>query len=266
MDQTTGAFTNVLGELAQRGLLPSTRSAVFVGGSLARGWAHARSDMDIVVIAPEPWSSATSTQQSVWLTVPTIQVEVITVAGRRWEIKYWLTSQVEEAMAKVDWEAFEKNGPPSDLGIYETFTLERMCHGIAIDGAAWFAEHRAAVRDSALNSIIALQHLAKADSALEDMVGLREAGEERDAVVPARNAFGFAVDALNASRGEAGLEPKWRPKRVALLNHPCLPLERYWELELCVGLDPRNPGPWLDEVALTCGRLFLDTNLGRPNT
>jgi predicted nucleotidyltransferase len=263
MEQTKNPFANVLGSLAEHDLLPAACLSVFVVGSLSRGWGHARSDIDLVVVTPQGRHSPTSSVQSVGFPTSLIGVEALTIDGRRCEIKYWQPEQVAECMEKASWDAFERGEAEKEFNTSQYAFLERMCHAAVIHGADWFEVQRAAVLDSALNSIIAGDRLSRADSALEDMEGFIEIGDSLSAVMPARIAFGYAVDALNATHGEAGLERKWRPKRVGLLNHPSLPLDRYWDIELGVNLDRHDPRSWLDEVAWTCGRTFLDTMIGR---
>jgi hypothetical protein len=55
-------FAECLSELAWRGLLPERYRAAYIAGSIACGWGHTASDLDIDAVCDEPWTGETTTR------------------------------------------------------------------------------------------------------------------------------------------------------------------------------------------------------------
>jgi hypothetical protein len=241
--------------LRARQLLPSRVRAVFVGGSLARGWGHANSDLDLFVVVDRPWRSTTCAYNPVSLRPATVATEVVQVEHRRWEIRYWHDSQVEQVLAKVSPHDFPHGSAWRTLTDIESTFLERLSRAVEVEGHDWLGRRQDELRRSAFQSIVVTDALLAADSHIEDAVGLLQSGDLDSAVLSARMAFGRAIDALLASNGELGQERKWRARRMRIVTSPIVSFEQYWDVETMRHFDPAAPRRWVEDVARLCGRI-----------
>lgn len=248
--------------LRHEGLIPGDAVAVALAGSRARGWSHARSDADVVVVTDAPWSSPEgSPRQKVDLTLRTIATEVRTLDGLRTELKYWSAAQVREVLDKVTWDRHDDDPAGDALSTNEWYLLARVPHVLPLVGDEWWRCTAEEVERSAFRSCAALRALEQADSCLEDVAGLWASRSLRPAVLMAGRALDHTVDAFTASLGEAGLETKWRMHRICSVGDRIpLSADRFWELRRTP--DDGSVDAWLEEVTHTCQQLMIDVRLG----
>ena len=250
-DMTPGDW---LAPLRTRDLVPEGALAGFVVGSAARGWHNARSDFDIYVITTARWESSTSTPTPVPVDPPSVHSETFFDQDKRWEVTYWLDSQIDQMLAKVSWDAYEAGMVAEDaLSWREELTLARLGNCLPLWGEDWITESRKRLTESAFRSVMVVRSLGKADDAVEDALGQMESGDLECATISARTAFGHAVDALLEGAGEYGSHmPKWRPKRLRAATQDVLPFDTYWAVETMQGCDPADPRPWITRVLTVC--------------
>jgi hypothetical protein len=238
---------------------------VYVSGSVARGWSNENSDLDIYVVTAEPWAGGPDEAAPVALDPNVIPVVATRVGRTRWDIEYWLDSQVEQLIHKVSWASFDRqpSTSPQATGLlpYELNFLERLPYAVALAGEQWLAARRAQAACSAVTSFAASYQVQMAEAFLEDAVGQLKAADIHSSVLSAKMAFGHAVDALLASRGEVGRSWKWRARRFQEVDQDVLKFEDYWALETMRGYDPENPARWVEEVVRTCRRIFFEVVL-----
>ncbi|WP_406739521.1 nucleotidyltransferase domain-containing protein (plasmid) [Streptomyces sp. NBC_00853] len=249
-------YKDSLGELKSRGFLPEDFSAVFIGGSVARGWNNPLSDIDFYVVVPEPWTSATSDHVTVPLTPNRIVTEAFDVDGRRWEIRYWLSSQLDQVLEKISWEDFDGGVVPAyKLNHVEETLLERISKGLPVAGQGWIEEKRRIIDASALKAITVTRELGASDDLVEDALGQLENNDIPSAILSARAAFGHSVNALLAGAGDYDGTDKWRSRRMRAVNPELLPYDLYWEVETMRRLDSQSPEEWVIGVSRLCKRL-----------
>lgn len=250
----------VAGELATRNLRPVDVTAIYIGGSLARGWGHARSDADIFVVSGSPWISDTAESQRVTLDPDTVPVEAIHVDGQRWEIRYWLESQIDQLLDRLSWDAFEGGG--IYLTPLEAACVERLFRALPVEGEPWLAARQARIGGSALQAHLTTQALARTDGHVEDVVGLLDSGDVTSAVLAAQAAFANLVDAVNCGLGEFGQEWKWRARRMRALDPDILPYHEYWAIVTMREYDPGRPDEWARHVLDVCRRVSALVPIG----
>ena len=244
--------------LRRRELIPEDSQAVVVVGSAARGWNNARSDHDVYVVTTRAWDTPTSRPIPMPLDPPGVQSETFHEDGRRWEVTYWLDGQIDQLLAKVSWEEYERGLAGEALTPREEVSLGRMANCLTLQGEDWVEVCRKRLADSAFKSFLVVRSLNLADDAVEDALGQLEAGNPESATISARRAFGHAVDALLESHGEFGSHmPKWRPTRLRAVAPEFLDFERYWALETMRGYDADDPKPWILEVLGLCQDISL---------
>lgn len=237
-----------LHQLEVHDLVPDRPHAIFLGGSYARGWNHANSDVDLFVVVRQLWESSTSVRCPVSLRPEMITTESVLVDEVRWEVRYWLDEQVDQVFAKVSDKEFRRGNAWRSLTTPESILLERIGSGMTVDGDHWMADRRRQLKDSAFPAILVAEALLQADANMEDALGLLEVGEVDTAVASARLALGNVADAVAASHGELGREEKWRARRIKLVASPLLSFERYWHLETMRAFDPGDARSWVMEV------------------
>jgi tyrosine-protein phosphatase YwqE/predicted nucleotidyltransferase len=237
-----------LERLRELSLLPEGVECVFVSGSTVTGWAHARSDVDVYVVAAERPPLDGLRRVGVPLREPEVLVAERREGGTRWEIQYWLPSQVEALVAKAERGA---EGGVS-LASEELAFYHRLAGARAIAGADWLRRVQERLAASRLPSMVLAHAREEAESFVDDAEGLVESGDLVSATLCARKAFGRAVDALLVSKGDLSLSERWRGRRLQRVGPPELGWDRYWAVETLRDYDPDAPRPWLDDtIALT---------------
>jgi len=255
---TLNALTD-LDELVHHSALPPNPLAVFAVGSVARGWANSRSDYDLNIVSKRPWRGKIVRTLVVPLRTPSIPTLELVINGRRWELKYWTDSQVDEMMGKVTWDEFEEGSSSSKALVEnEELFLERLTTCRPLSGDEWVETRRRELAATAFRAFVTTQSLAEADASIEDALGQVAAGDTASAVLSAHKALGHAVDALLESYGNYGSRtPKWRARRFQETAPHELTFEDYWHLETMRGYDPESPAGWVHQVVALCKQLAL---------
>lgn len=257
-----GSYRSCLAELERRGLLPDSYNAVYAGGSLVRGWGNERSDLDLYVIVDEPWESESAQIDSVALHPDSIPVEGIYVDGRRWDIEYWLESQVDQVFAKVSPETLESIQPAAKRMMDpEIALLERFSYAAPVAKDEWLEERRRRLDALPLRQMMALRALHMLDIYTEDVVGQLGKGDVESAVLTSRIALRYAVDALLASHGEFGESPKWFARRYRAADPHELSFDDWWALETMRSYDSERPERWVEEVLTVCQRIASEVSV-----
>jgi hypothetical protein len=256
-------FSHCQGVLADRGLLPDDALSVIVVGSMARGWASAASDIDLVVVTKHQYEAG---DKAFTLTLPLRPDSVPTVAfdhdNRRWELRYWLDDQVDQLFDKVSWDALETDTKVGDrLVESEQIFLERLVTCVPVIGEDWVLRRREQLGESAFRSLLVMQSLTKVDAKTRTALGQLAAGDVESAVLSARDAFGWAMDALLDGHGEHGALVKWRARRFRAARPELLTFDEYWALETMRDYDPDNPGEWIRRVVALCKRVSMEVEI-----
>ena len=246
--------TDWLAPLHDRNLIPDDTVAAFLVGSVARGWENSRSDYDIYVVTTEEWQTETYNTTLMPLDPPRVRSEVFYENGRRWEVTYWLESQIDQMLAKISWERYTGGVFAGEiLSPREETSLGRLAHCRPLLGSEWIKAKYEILQQSAFRSIVVVRSLGLADDAAEDALGQLESGHLESAVLSARRALGHAVDSLLESAGEYGSHmPKWRPNRFKAAAPEMLSFEKYWALETMQDFDPADARPWIRSVLTLC--------------
>ena len=258
-------LSTAIAEVTEAGLLPAERCAVLVVGSVSLGWDTPTSDLDLCVVSPDPWPGAPGgpTNAVSWLPVllepDSIGVEVGRAAGRRCELKYWTDAQLDQAIDKLGWSAFESGALLQGVLSGEEFGfLQRLEKAIPLEGEGWLRAKVERLGKSAIRAMVCSRLLALLDGLAGDAAGHIRAGDADSAVLAAWLAYGMAVDAVLASHGELGDNPKWRPRRVRELAAPELPYADFWAVTTMRELDPADPVRWVTGVVQTCQDLAAE--------
>lgn len=252
--------TIVAPALRKHQIRPTDTVAIFVSGSMVRGWGNETSDLDVHVITGQAYESSVGENVHVALEPHTLQYERIFVNGRRWDIEYWSQGQVDQLLGKVSWESYEDpDAPWSTASQAEMGMLERLPYAVEADGAGWLERVQRQLTESAHRTILVAASLRDADGLIEDAVGQLNAGDYHSAVLAARMAFAHIVDALQASLGQFGSSwPKWRARRMSLVESPALTFEQYWQVERMATYRDEDPAAWITETLETCRRISMD--------
>lgn len=242
--------------LSERAALPPDPVAVYLAGSLVRGWGNEKSDLDVYVIVPTQWTGDQVSQARVWVRPGFVPVQAFYVGERRWDVEYWTDSQVDELIDYVGWDRFEAGASTASVLTNTEIAFARgLGYCKPVDGADWIGRRREQIANSAIKSLVAANLLDRLDAFTEDAVGLLAAGEEASAVLAARYAFTSAVDALMARRGEFDSQGKWRARRVATVAAREVPFQEYWAVESMRDYDPAHPETWIHDVLRRCQQI-----------
>ncbi|OJF12823.1 hypothetical protein BG844_18585 [Couchioplanes caeruleus subsp. caeruleus] len=242
--------------------MPPDATASFIGGSVARGWQHARSDADVYVVLSQPWTGPANGMNTVALSPGVVPTQITHLDDRRWELRYWTEGQVSQLFEKTGWDVFSADDPTGRrITPYEVAFLCRLATALPISGVSWLHEAGQRLKASAFRAILTVRALNDADAAVEDALGMVESGDLGSAVLAARTAFGAAVDALTLHHGEYGLEAKWQDRRVRATQPALLPIGVYRDFITLRSLDPRSPTDWIMSVLEWCRRVALEVEV-----
>ncbi|MFI7537267.1 hypothetical protein [Streptosporangium sp. NPDC049376] len=255
-------FSQCRDALASEGLLPATELTTMIVGSTAQGWSHQYSDLDFAIVSTESLVHEELLTADVPLAPGHLSVTALRHEGNRWEVKYWLDSQVDELMDKISWKAFEeqKAGPP--LVEVEQLFLDRLLSCIPLSGDEWVATRREQIKTSALRAFLVRYNLAKSDSFANAALGQLAVSDTESGVLSMKAAFDYLVDALLASHDQYGSLVKWRARRYRAADPEALPFDQYWAIETMRDLDPANPGEWIKKVYELCKDLTAEIEVG----
>jgi hypothetical protein len=228
-----------------------------------RGWGNAGSDLDIYVIAESAWRSSTAQVDTVALDPDSIPVEGIIVDGRRWDIEYWLESQVNQVVKKVSAESLTGNQPAGRrMTSAEITFLQWIGHAQPVDRDEWLGQLRERLAGSAISSVMVLRALHTMDIYAEDAVGQLNSGDVRSAVLSAKLTFRYAIEALLSVYGEYGESTKWFGRRFQAADPKELTFDEYWAVETMRSFDPAAPQRWVREVLELCQRISTEVEIG----
>lgn len=259
----TIAVSKYLPILCGRDLIPADAVAAFLVGSMARGWGHATSDVDVVVVTRSPVTTRDKQSIDVPLEPAVLPISVFEHEDRRWEVKFWLDGQVDQLIAKVSWASFEDesrvaNNPLSEV---EQLFLERLYSCAPLLGADWVELRREHVAKSAFRTMLITALLSRGDVTADAAMGMLESGETHGAVVAVKEAFDYVIDGLLVSVGEFGALAKWRPRRFRSARQELISFDEYWSIETMQELDQGNPAPWVEGVFVRCKGLASEIEL-----
>jgi hypothetical protein len=258
----TSGYGNYIVQLRRHSLLPADHVAVFLAGSRVRGWDNVGSDVDFYVICESQWAGFGGARALVGVRPETIAVEVREIDRERWDIQYWLDSQVDQVLAKVSWQEFDANFSAGNLlTATESDLLERLTYAVPLSGAEWLARRREALNRSALKPVLVARALHWADVFVEDARGQLTSGDIESAVLSARLAFGSAIRALLADQGKFAQSAKWFARQFREIEHGVMSFDEYWNIETMRTYDPANPARWVEEVLIVCGKISLNVTV-----
>lgn len=259
--------STAVAELTAAGLLPAERHAVLVVGSVAWGWDTPTSDLDLCVVARQPWPGGPGGPTNPVSTLPVlvepadIKVEVTKVAGRPCQLKYWTGDQIAQVLDKLGWDAFEAGKLTQGVLSTEEYSLLQILpRAIPLDGADWLRAAQERLHASAARAMACSRLLVASDGLTEDAAGHVRSGDTDSAVLTAWLAYGLAVDALMASHGELADNPKWRARRVREVAPPELPYADFWAVTTMRDLDPDDPVRWVNRTVRACQQLAAEVD------
>jgi hypothetical protein len=255
-------YHHCLDELRRQDRVPASYLTVYASGSIVRGRGNPSSDLDIFVITTDPWSSETAHEEPVTLRPDRVLVEGMYAGDVRWDVEYWLEAQVEELLAKVAPDQLAGGQPAGRYMTEKEIDFLRMLsHSTPVAGDDWWQATRQRLAESSARSVMALRALHTLDVYTEDAVGQLAAGDVESAVLSAKLAWRFAVDALLCSHGEFGESPKWYARTLRELQAPELGHDEFWAVETMASLDAAAPERWVEEVLGLCQRISTEVRL-----
>jgi hypothetical protein len=222
---------------------------VYASGSVVAGWGHDASDLDLFVVAAEAQPVVPPARPHRVPAAPgVVPMRALATAGGAWDVKVFGAGQVDELVARC------QGDPRERLEEEAVNFLYRLDIGVPVLGAEWLGERQRRLRELCFAERVAGQHARRAASLLRDAASLL-ASDPPSAVVAAREAFGYAVDAALARRGQLCPGRKWRARKFRLAGPPGMSWDEYWRFETMRELDPARPEAWVRAVIDRCGQL-----------
>ncbi|MEU9096832.1 nucleotidyltransferase domain-containing protein [Streptomyces sp. NPDC048361] len=236
----------VLETLSSRNLLPARCRAVYLTGSRVRGWDNVASDVDVVVVSPQPFTPPVDAAELVGQGALRIRHAKVSIEGRDHDLEYWTEDQVGALLRKVSWQVFELGqGQERQFMVYEINFLDRITHALALHGEPALHAWQETLRASAFRAARVAYWLHEARNYRAASQGQLASGDVHSATLCARLTVECAVDALLARHGQLSASGKWRARRFMEISPGTLSFERYWRLQTLDGFDDAHPEAWI---------------------
>jgi Nucleotidyltransferase domain len=236
----------VLETLSGRNLLPEQCRAVYLTGSRVRGWDNDASDVDVVVVSPEPFTPPVEKAEFVGQGALRIRHAKMSVEGRAHDLEYWTEDQVQRLLRKVSWQVFELGqGQERQFMVYEINFLDRLGHVLPMHGEPAVRAWQETLRASAFRAARVAFWLHEARNYRAASEGQLRSGDVHSATLCARLTVECAVDALLARHGQLSPSGKWRARRFMEITPTTLTFDRYWRLQTMEDFDAARPGTWI---------------------
>lgn len=205
--------------------------AAFLSGSIVAGYGHANSDVDLYLVGEHLDASDAVGEARFDMAQPCVPISIAYLGQQRWDLELWLPSQVDELLARLPGADAARGAHAARMPtIDELDFLYRLSIARPVVGEPWLANAQARLSESRVGAYVAAVWMQDADDYVDDASGLLLVGDEQSAVLAARVALGYAIDAVCATRGLFQPSAKWRYRRVMQLPGVMDP-EVYWRLE-----------------------------------
>lgn len=241
--------------LTKASLWPGPGSTVFIGGSLANGWHHAASDVDLYIISsnqePWPYTSRISTSNG------SVDIAWTVVDGVVCDVKRWHPDHIQTLLNGFTETPIRALRALDNLAEDERALLERLPSGIALLGAGSLVAWKATLSKSSFGIAQVTRKLDMMDSALEDSLAMLAAGDSRSAVLTARWALDFLIDGLLASDGDYGSAVKWRARRLLRASPVTISSDELWQLQSFSTYNDAEPGEFVLRLVERCRSLAI---------
>ena len=186
----------------------------FLTGSLVEGFGNILSDLDILVIVSNKSDYVLPPENSI---------------NKRVDVEVLEHAEVDSAVNHLNSMDISGKGFPGIMTEDELTVLHRLCIGIPFFNPEKARTIQESIDCTVLAKYITIYFQAHFRRMVEDAVGALQSEDFTTAFFNARSAFGYAVDAYLAFRGETNIRAKWRVKK--LLKHDPSLLETYWKFE-----------------------------------
>lgn len=198
---------------------------VFLSGSIIEGFGNAESDLDVFVVYPDelPTMRTDFDRGS-----NTIAVEFTT--DWRLDIESWSRPQVFQVAHSLNHCPPENQNACMNLQPFEIDLAHRFRIGIPILKEDHFQELLQAFDFQHISKIIMMRSLICYNSVAEDAAGAIASKQYGTALLTARQAVQFAIDAFLAASGETNAKEKWRFQKLERLQAE-EQLKQYWTFE-----------------------------------
>jgi len=249
--------------LASLGALPEAYEAIFLSGSVAEGWGHANSDLDVYVITDHPVVGERVTFEHARLDLTEVPSLSVYAGGQRIDVEYWRPSQIDELLANVaELPHLGGQSAGSDLDRLELALLHRISVGRALENERWLEETKKRVRESAVRAITASRYFNLADSLFNDASGLLQSGDLESAVLAARRGFDLTIDGLLATYGELAPSQKWRARKMRRAQPAEIGWDEFWRIAVMADLPALGERRWVTTVVTRCQALIGSVEIG----
>lgn len=229
----------------------SEPSTIFLSGSIIEGYGNAESDLDVFLIYPDalPTQGATYAWDSGGIAFEYLEDWRLDIEMRS-EKKFPEMAQRLNACPTDDWNAC------LGLAEWEIELSHRIRVGVPIrDEEHFWSIHRLFDFDH-ISRLIATRCLISHQGVSEDASGAILSKQHGTALLMARRALQYAVDAVLAFHGETNLKEKWRFFKLMKLGDTAL-LDRYWALETKGIGSPEEALAYAKECLLFANQLVL---------
>lgn len=237
---------------------------LLLSGSYARGWEHLHSDVDVIVIGtPPPHADDEEPGGEAGSVVHRVRY----LDGKRWDIEYYTIQFVEhlcEAIQGAAALARQGADPSVRLSPFELGSALRLHGAVGLSGRRRAEAYQKRLQAVGIGHVVTRIAVDNCDAALDDTLGLLEAGDTHTAVLAASAAVGHAVDALLASYDELWPGSKWRYRKyLSLLERRpeanlALDAEACWRLLTLADLHARQAEDWVRHAVTICQNVLFE--------
>lgn len=187
--------------------------AVYIGGSIAEGFANKRSDVDAYALVKEgDLIDEVSGFEVSFINGKHIQFDFIPIA--------FVEKSIADMESKHPWQVM--------LSRMEIATLHRLRSALPVVGSELIESLREALTKSGLDLLCADRQARSCENSLQDTYGCIESNDWDSGLYAARSSAQRAIDAMACLLGETANNEKWIFPRVRRALGDCHPMALLW--------------------------------------
>lgn len=202
---------------------------VYIGGSVARGWANPGSDIDVYVLG----AAADAAEN------------VHTDGGPRVDVHALSVPTLDRLFAGFSWDVIRSHQDYVDTrSDREWLLMERLHHARPLAGHDVLAGYQQRLAATAYRHMLVQEHFSFADAYAEDCLGQLAIDDDDSAVLSGCTAHLRAVDGLLSARGCFAWNPKWRARAMQEAKPDLLSYEEFWRIVTMADLPALGRRAW----------------------
>lgn len=228
--------------------LPAEPHTIFLSGSVIEGYSNTESDLDVyVVFTDDIQIERVDCQRDDYA------ITIDYVSNWRLDIEIWSVESIKKVANRLQNTQVDDWNESLTINIADLKLAHNLRVGYPIQHPSQFNELQTMFKFDHISRLLMNRNLVMYNNSAEDASGAISSEQHGAAIVTAREAAQFAIDAYLAAHGETNHKSKWRYFKLQKLGEDDL-IKRYLQIE--VGPGEVQP----EELLVFCAETLIFAN------